>query len=460
MERIHTGSAQMDRILGGGFPARAIHMVVGPPGTGKTIFAERLAFAAAAAAGGDERPVLYVTTLSEPTAKFITFLQAYAFADVALLGAKVIYESIAEDVSRSPEETAQRLLELLQQHRPRIVIIDSLKAIADVMPSLPTWRKILYDLAGILTAYGATTFWIGEYTSDMVAQLPEFAVADGIVELSRRRIGSSDVRFVRVIKVRGSNFLSGDHPFRITASGLDVFPRLVTPGIAPSYAPSPERVQSGIAGLDGMIEAGWLRGTSTLVAGPSGAGKTVLGLHFLRAGVRAGEPCLLVTFQENPTQLARVIGNLGWDHDELVGPNKLDILYTSPIELTIDEIAGDVLRRLREHGVRRVVVDSLGDLERNAHDPGRFVDYTYALMQQLAHWNVTGLFTLQTAAGELAEALGKGPILNMSDNTLLLGFEFGVDLRRTVRILKSRGSAHDGRAHTLRIGKDGIAIEG
>jgi circadian clock protein KaiC len=460
MKRIRTGSEAMDLILGGGFPARAIHMIAGPPGTGKTILAEHLAFAAAASPEGDDRPALYLTTLSEPTAKFITFLQAYTFADLTLLDTKVIYESIADGVCRAPAEVAQQVLALVQRHRPRIVVVDSLKAVADLMPSLPDWRKVLYELAGILTAYDTTTFWVGEYTSDMVPVMPEFAVVDGIVELCRQRVGASDVRSLRVTKLRGSSFLAGNHAFRISGAGLEVFPRLVTPVAAPSYAPIAERVRSGIAGLDELIETGWLRGTSTIVAGPSGAGKTVVGLHFLRAGVQDGERCLLVGFQESPTQMERIIRNFGWRYDDLVGPGKLEILYASPIDLVIDEIAGEILGRVERDGVRRVVLDALGDLAHGAHDPGRFIDFTYALMQRLARANVTGLFTLQTAVGNVAETLGGERILNMSDNTLILGLDLGAALQRTVRVMKSRGSAHDSRAQTLRIGRDGIVVEG
>src|SRR5688572_29681421 len=100
-----------------------------------------------------------------------------------------------------------------------------------------------------------------------------------------------------------------------------------------------------------MIESGWLRGTSTLVAGPSGAGKTVLGLHFLRHGALEGEPGLLVNFQESPTQLARAMLGLGWDLEPLRRPDRLDVLYTSPVELQMDTIVEELLRRVQANGV-------------------------------------------------------------------------------------------------------------
>ncbi len=142
-----------------------------------------------------------------------------------------------------------------------------------------------------------------------------------------------------------------------------------------------------------------------------------------------------------------------------MGPGKLDILYASPMEIAIDEIAGELIRRVQEHGVRRVVVDSLGDLKHNARDPRRFTDFLYALMQQIAQRNVTGLFTLQTAVGDPAETLGGEPILNMSDNTLILELDLGAKLQRTIRVMKSRGSGQDNRAHVLAIGKEGIVVE-
>src|SRR5437762_1095415 len=102
----------------------------------------------------------------------------------------------------------------------------------------------------------------------MVADWLECAVLDGIVELTLEQHGTRDERYLRVVKLRGSGFRDGSHAFRITQAGLQVFPRLITPPVPSGYYPQPERLQSGVSGLDPMIEAGWLRGTSTLVAGP------------------------------------------------------------------------------------------------------------------------------------------------------------------------------------------------
>jgi circadian clock protein KaiC len=324
------------------------------------------------------------------------------------------------------------------------------------MPDAKTWRQALHDVAGLLSAYDATTLWIGEYSGEMISRNPEFAVADGIIELSREQHGSSDERFLRVVKLRGSGFLDGQHTFRITSDGLQVYPRLVSPKVPVGYSPIVERVTTGIGGLDSMIAEGWLRGTTTLVAGPSGAGKTILGLHFLREGVRKGEPSLLVNFQENPTQLARVITNLGWRPAELMAPGKLDLYYTSPVELQIDTIVREVFQRIAANGVRRVVVDAIGDLAGNARDAVRLRHYLYALTQHLALHNVTSMILLET---EAAASWSTGhDISYMSDNAVLLGIDLGADMTRTIRVLKSRGSAHDARVRVLRIGGEGITI--
>jgi circadian clock protein KaiC len=455
MNRLTTGNAELDAILGGGFPANAIHVVMGAPGTGKTILAEQLCFANAAPG----RPILYVATFSEPLQKLLGFLQQLRFADVAKLGTEIVYEYLGDEILGDPSRLPERVQGLLTQHRPRIVVIDSFKALADLMPDRGTWRRTLDAVGGLLGAYDTTTFWVGEYGAGTTSELPEFAVADGIVEVSRAERGTRDERFVRVLKLRGSGFLVGSHPFRIGPEGAEAFRRFVAPAAPPSYRPIAERLRSGILGLDEMVATGWLRGTATLVAGPSGAGKTLIGLHFLRAGVDDGEPGLLVSFQENPTQLGRLMAQLGWQPERVMGAGRLEHLYTSPVEVQIDAVAHELLRRVEAHGVKRVVVDAVTDLAEGAPDPHRFRDFLYTLTQRLAAANVTSMLLAETGGRGPGYPFNEQEVSYMSDNILLLEMLLGEDLTRTIRIVKARGSAHDGRRHPLRITSRGVAVD-
>jgi circadian clock protein KaiC len=284
-----------------------------------------------------------------------------------------------------------------------------------------------------------------------------------VIELRREQRGARDERMLRVAKMRGSDFLDGNHAFTIGRAGVRLFPRLVGPREPTTYVPDPERIASGIAGLDDMVAAGWLRGTTTLVVGPAGAGKTMLGLHFLRRGVEDGEASLLVTFQENPTQLRRAIRSLGWNDRELLDAGKFALLYRSPVELQIDTVVHEIFERVERDGVRRVVIDALGDLERAAGDSARFSDYVYALSQHLAARQVSSMFMLEAAGPMLVEKAYRTEAektAHIVDNLLALTMNFEGELERSVRIVKSRGSAHDGFARPLRIETGGLTVGG
>lgn len=454
MLRISTGNEQLDCILHGGFPANSINIVAGCPGTGKTILVEQLIFANLT----EDRPALFVSTLSEPLEKFITYLQELSFVDSSRIGSAIVYEPIDPRLLDAPEKLDEILLDLLQRHRPHILVIDSFKALADLMPSLRVWRQTLCRVAGVLGAYEVTTFLVGEYTSEARDDAPEFAVADGIIALVREQIGTRDDRFLRVSKLRGSSFLDGNHAFRIGAGGLEVFPRLTTPGIPAQYQPRFERTTSGVEGLDSMLDGGLLRGTSTLALGPAGAGKSILGLHFLREGVRLGEPGLLVALQETPQQIVRTLRGLGWRQEELLGSGKLEIFYTSPVELQIDTIVTELYRRIESQKVRRVVIDSTNDLERSARDPIRFRDYMYALYQHFAAADVTALLLMETPMAQDTWQIREPNISYMSDNVLLLTMDLQPELRRTIRVVKSRSTAHHAQEYPLRITSEGLLI--
>lgn len=454
-DRVSTGHPMTNKILGGGFPANTINIVMGMPGTGKTIFVEQLLFANAS----EERPVLYLTTLSEPMAKVIRFVQDFDFYDESKLGTSVVYEDIGFALAREGVSVVvPRLEEAIKTLRPGLIAIDSFKALHDLSESVPEMRRLVYDLTGLLSAYATTAFFVGEYHQDDIRHSPEFAVADGVVELSRRELGTRDERFFRVLKLRGSRYREGSHAFGITDHGLDVYPRLVTPRVPVDYQPSQDRVSTGVPDLDIMLKGGLISGSTTLLAGPSGSGKTTLALQFALEGVRNGEPSLCMNFQENPAQLSRSIGYLAPDRETA---SALEVLYFSPVELRIDSIIGQLFRRIEENGIRRVVVDAIGDLSASTSDPQRLHDYLYALTQHLAVNGITSIFTFETAGQAVTGGdLEAGPISYMADNLLLLEMRGEERMRRTVRVLKVRGSGHDLDVRDIEIGPEGIRIMG
>jgi circadian clock protein KaiC len=453
LPRISTGSSPADRILGGGFPAQSINIIMGEPGTGKTLFAQQLVFENA---GGD-RPILYVTTLSEPLAKVVKYLQKFEFFDESKIGTAVIYDEAGTELAeKGIGELVPKVREWIRTLSPKIVVIDSFKALHDISPSMAEMRRVVHDLAGLLTAYDTTAFLVGEYAEQQMATHPEFVVADGIVELLRHETGMRDDRFFRVRKLRGSSYREGLHALRLSAGGVKIFRRLVSPQEPRSYSIVRERVSTGVAGLDEMLGGGLWRGSTTLLGGPTGSGKTTIGLQFVLEGVRQGEPGLYVHLEENPTQLSFLVEGFGMDPD---APG-LHLLYHSPVELQIDSLVDEMFGLIRERGVKRIVIDAVGDLVTAVRDAQRLHDYLYALSQHFAVSGVTAIFTFETARPGITGGYTiDAPFSHLSDNIVVL--EAGIEeeqTRRRLRVLKTRGSAHDPRVRGVEITREGIQV--
>jgi len=455
-DRIATGCVGLDEILHGGIPSNTITVLMGAPGTGKTIMAESLAFCNAT----DEKPALYLTTLSEPLEKFIFHGQRYNFFDPTRVGKSVIYEDLGISVRNAGvEKLAEIVTDLIGRYKPAFLFIDSFKALNELIDSANKRRTLIYDLASVLTAYDCTSFLIGEYSEAMTTDLPEFAIADVVLNLMKYSTNVREQRFLRVEKLRGSASSPGLHAFSISEEGIQMYPRLLSPRVAPTYEPKIERVNSGIVGLDELIEQGFWRGSSTLIAGPSGSGKTIMALHFIREGALRQEPGLYVGFQENSSQMARIMLNLGWNATELLGNGKFELMYQSPVEMQLDSVAAEVFQRVRTGKVRRIVIDALGDLQRCSMDRQRFADFMYALTQWFAVENVTCMMTIEMRELFEVHHISDQQISNMSDNLVLLGFTPGTEMKRTIRIIKTRGSSHDNRQHELEINDKGVVVK-
>jgi circadian clock protein KaiC len=457
--RVSTGNVEADLILGGGFLANSINILMGEPGTGKTLFAEQLMFRNANA----DRPVLYLTTLSEPLSKVVTYLQKFEFYDESKVGTEVVYDDMGAQLAQEgPEALVGRIRKAIEMLGPKIIIIDSFKAIHDLSASAPSMRRLISELAGLLSAYATTAFLVGEYRAQDVPQFPEFSVADGIIEFARQKRSTSDERFIRVSKLRGSGYLEGLHGLHITSRGIEVYPRLVSPVAPEGYSTPRQRVTTGVDGLDRLLDGGVWRGSTTLIVGPTGAGKTTMGLQFAMAGIATGEPALYVNFQENPTQLRRVLDTLSPGTAKRGHPG-LHLLYASSVELQIDRIIVEVFRAIEAHGIRRVVIDAVGDLAMAAADAQRIHNFLYALVQRFTTAGVTVLFAMEdTIHGPLEIPPGPsefGRLSYMCDNLILLEIQRGERLQRRLTVYKSRGSAHDDEAHPMTITEAGVRVQ-
>jgi circadian clock protein KaiC len=452
--RLASGDERLDAVLGGGFPAHAINLVAGAPGTGKTILAQQYVFHNAT----PERPAIFLTTVSEPLEKVLRYGQTLAFFDPSAVGQAVYYEDLGEILgTQGLAGVLERIDELIKKHRPGIMVIDSFKALHPYAADPGQFRRFLHRLSGQLSAFPVTSLWIGEYDSAELTRTPEFAVADAIISLSSFTTSQRELRVLQVLKLRGSDFLSGMHAYRLSAAGVDVFPRLADPVDPAAYPLPEERVSSGIPVLDTMLAGGYWPGAATLVAGPAGSGKTIMGLHFISSGAHRGEPGIIANFQENPTQLERVARGFGWS----LAADGIELLYRSPVDLYVDQWVYELLAAIDRTGAKRVLIDSLGDLAFAAGDKVRYREYIYSLVQRCSRLGISLLMTFELA--ELFELVRLSDIgvSHVSDNVVVLQYQRRQsEIKRTLIVLKTRASLHEPRVREFVITPEGISLAG
>ncbi len=449
-----TGTDRLDLVLGGGLPQNAISLVIGVPGSGKTILAQQCVFSNA----GPEHPALYLSTVSEPLEKILRYGQALSFFDPAAVGTSVWYDDLGAVLSdKGLPGVLERVRDLIRERQPAIIVIDGFKALHPYAPDPGDFRRFLHDLAGMLSAFPVTCLWVGEYEDREIAVAPEFAVADAIVAMGTSQATVRATRTLQVLKLRGGGFLSGKHSYRISADGIATFPRLADPGRAGDYTLGRQRVSSGVQAIDDMVGDGYWPGATTLVAGPTGIGKTLMGLHFVFNGARHGERGLVATLQENPTQLERIAQGFGWS---LTG-DEVALMYRSPVDLYLDEWVHDLLDTVESTGAKRVLVDSLGDLRAASPDLTRFREYTYSLLQRCSRRGVSIMLTHEVAELFGLTRLTEDGASHLSDNVILLQYRrVESNVTRTLTVLKTRAALHDSRVREFEITPRGIVLAG
>ncbi|MEW6609103.1 MAG: ATPase domain-containing protein [bacterium] len=456
LKKIQSGIENLDEILGGGIPDFSVNIITGPPGSGKTILTQQIMFNNATEDGKS----LCFTTISEPALKMMRYQQHFDYFDVDKIGKSVIFIDIGEIFrQKGLMKSMETIVEYVEKNMPKVIVIDSFKALHELAETPHEVREFGYELAVNLTTWQAISFLVGEYTEDEMVKEPVFAVADGVFKLYTEKQGMQDVRFINISKMRGVNYFRGDHPFTISNAGIKIYPRIKTPLYPPRYEVTKERISTGVKEIDKMMGGGLPKGTSTLVAGGAGTGKTLLGLHFITEGIEQGEPGVIVSFQESPSQLYEIASGFGWNLEKMEREGKVKLLYTSPVELSVDEHTAHIKDVVAQIQAKRVVIDSLMDLEIATPNKVRYKDYVYSVVNFFKSNGITSLLTNEIT--ELFDPLKitEYGISFIADNVVLLRYvELESHVSRALAILKARGIEHDKYIREFKITSKGLEI--
>ncbi|GAA0583317.1 circadian clock protein KaiC [Craurococcus roseus] len=458
LQRVPTGVPGLDAVLRGGLFAGGGYIVRGGPGAGKTILANQVCFQHARAGG----KALFVTLLAENHARMVQHLERLGFYDPALVPNGVYYVS----AFRALEEGGLRGLMTLLRREVRargatVLAVDGLMAVAEGGDSDREFRKFFHELQAFISTEGCVALLL--VSSSRAEHHPEHTMVDGLIALEDSRVGSRSQRELEVRKSRGSGALRGRHPFRITDGGIAVYPRIEALLARPSQPDGrPDgRVSTGVPALDGMMGGGPLAGTTTLVLGASGTGKTTLGMHYLaRSSER--EPGLHFGFYETPDRLAAYAASMGLDLDGPVQRGDLEILWRPTAEQIMDDLGSQLIEAVRRRGVKRLFVDGLGGYLEAIDRRERVSQVFAALCNELRALGVTTF-----VAGETMNLVGPEvavPVEGVSvivDNMVLLRFvELRARLHRLVSVMKVRGSDFDLALREFRITGAGIELAG
>jgi len=442
--KLSTGITGLDEILYGGIPKGFTVLVQGEPGTGKTTLGLQFVYHGATREG---QPGM-VVTFEQPPERMC--------ADAANLGwdlRGVVEEGKLRIMSTSPQAFVQQLKEpgspfhraILEMGVQRLVV-DSISHFSRITRDPFELREAIDLLINALRRYELTTILTSEVHGVPGAVTLEEYAADVVIRLSYEPINElSRGRFLEVVKVRGHPFVSGKHGMSIGEGGIRVYPapRLAVPRRAEPSA-GVRKVATGIEGLDIMLGGGLIEGFSTLIAGTPGTGRTAFGIHFLAEGAKNGEMGLLVSLEETPDKAFKCARSIGIDLEGFVKEGRIIFIHRSPVMLDPLELFDSIRRSVEERPIRRALIDPLTDIKTSIRDPAQFRDYLYALVDLFSSHGVTSIFTAEVPPDTPETEVGDPNMAAIVDTIISLRFRRVEDqIRRTICLVKVRGSAHD-----------------
>lgn len=441
LKRLQSGIEGLDALLKGGLVAGASYIIQGRPGSGKTILANQLGFHHASNGGR----VLVATLLAESHDRLFQFLSTLSFFDSSKIGAEIQFVSAFDTLENEGlDEVVKLLRREISRQKATVMVVDGLLNARSKADSPLDTKKFISELQGHAAFAGCTVLFLTSSRLDDGS--PEHTMVDGVIEMGEELYGTRSVRRIQLRKTRGSGAMTGLHECEITDLGLVVYPRLESLYSHPSSPDSADmtRIASGIGSLDDILGGGLHSSSVSLVMGPSGIGKTTLGLKFL-AESTVDAPGLHFGFYESPQRLRLKGQSLGIDIKGMEESGALSIAWQPTTEGLLDGLGARLLSIVEEKGIKRLFIDSLSGMTRVSTNPARITDFFSALMNELRSRDVTVF-----ASWEMRDLFGSevsspnSDLSSIVDNLMLMRFsENYSELSRTLSILKVRDSSYD-----------------
>lgn len=459
-----TGIPGFDLISEGGLPSERATLIAGTAGSAKTVFATQ--FLAAGILKSNENGVFvtFEDRVDDIRKNMLGF--GWDIAGWERAGKWAFVDASPDTEGPAPVVGSFDLGGLLAriEHAVRKVgakrvSLDSLNALFVQFPEHPMLRSELFRITSTLKRMGVTVVFTGERTGEY-GEVTRFGieefVADNVIILRNLLDNERRRRTIEILKLRGTPHQRGEFPFTITAhDGIIVIP---LSGIELTQSSSTMRVTTGIAKLDEMCGGGYFRDSVILASGATGTGKTLLVTQFMVGGFTAGERCLLFAFEESKDQLFRNAAAWGMDFAQMEKEERLKVVNRYPHAMAMEDHLVEMMQIIEEFKPNRVAVDSLSALER-VSSLRSFREFVISLTSFLKKKETAGLFTSTTPSLLGGGSVTEKHISTLTDTIILLRYveSYGV-MRRSIVVLKMRGSQHDVDIHEYTIDGEGMHI--
>jgi circadian clock protein KaiC len=460
--RVGTGCSGLDNILSGGLPRGRLYLIEGDPGAGKTTLALQFM-----REGVSKRERALYITLSESRADLNHASQSHGMS----LENVEIVELLPNEGDLLPEQQytvfhpaevelndrMQRIVKEIQRVRPDRLVIDALSELRMLAKDPLRYRRQILSLKDFMAGQECTVLLLDDRSSrDPDLQL--HSIVHGVVSMDKvpREYGKTR-RQVEIVKLRGSSYREGLHDYSIVTGGVVVFPRLIAADSRSDQAP--EAVPSGIAELDALTGGGLDRGTSTLLIGPAGCGKTSIAVQWAVTAAKRGEACVLLSFEEAPNTMVTRATGLGIDLRPHLKSGKIVIERVDPAEMSPGELVANVQQHVENRNVRMVVIDSLNGYLQSMPGEKFLAVHLHELLAYLGNHGVLTLMVL-AQAGTIGWPLQSAvDVSYLADNILLLRyFENKGEVCQAISTIKRRSGAHEHMIRELKLGPDRIRI--